>query len=411
MLDRGRPAGRGRRVAGRHRSGDGRRGRCGRRPPSPGSSSAGSGKTPSRRRARWWPAPSAAPMPRSAEAWQFICGPAATVPGEELLAGGDMEQIRPTGPAGLATLRPAPGRDPDGGRGDPLAARLGPGLPAAGRRTGRRRGAAGGRGDAAGLDHHAAAGRPGRQADRDLGPGLGAQADHRQRRRAAGVRFARRTGAWPNGWARAATGGGWCSTGSCRPKPRASRWWSPSHSQGSGEARIDDVSVTHARARSRPARGTPAALVSTPRGQPGAAGFPSPADLLGRAAASAAPALPPAASPASPGAHHAPHPHRPPGPARTSAGRNSFPSRLGQRTAPGTRRRHDRPLQAGPRRSGPTIQLAGPAHAGSATPRAATGPSFSRRLADSAQCHRGRAGPEHRARGSWPRRGRTVPVR
>jgi hypothetical protein len=46
---------------------------------------------------------------------------------------------------------------------------------------------------------------------------------------------------------------------------------------GLGEARIDDVSVTPLE---RSLDGTPATLVSTPRGQPGVTGFPSPADLL-----------------------------------------------------------------------------------------------------------------------------------
>ena len=61
---------------------------------------------------------------------------------------------------------------------------------------------------------------------------------------------------------------------------------------GLGEARIDEVSVT---TLERSTGGTPAALVSTPRGQPGAAGFPSPADLMQAAPLPAAePALPPA---------------------------------------------------------------------------------------------------------------------
>jgi transposase len=69
---------------------------------------------------------------------------------------------------------------------------------------------------------------------------------------------------------------------------------------GLGEARIDDVSV---RTLERPlpgtpAGGTPATLVSTPR-QPG--GFPSPAELLGPAAPPA-PQAPPPAAPTSPAA-------------------------------------------------------------------------------------------------------------
>lgn len=64
---------------------------------------------------------------------------------------------------------------------------------------------------------------------------------------------------------------------------------------GLGEARIDDVSVT---TLERSAGGTPAALVSTPRGQPGRAGFPSPVDLLEpNPLAGSPPAAPPAAAP------------------------------------------------------------------------------------------------------------------
>ena len=63
---------------------------------------------------------------------------------------------------------------------------------------------------------------------------------------------------------------------------------------GLGEARIDDVSVTPLE---RVSGGTPAALVSTPRGQPAGAGFPSPADLLRAAPLPAAqPAPPPPAA-------------------------------------------------------------------------------------------------------------------
>ena len=66
---------------------------------------------------------------------------------------------------------------------------------------------------------------------------------------------------------------------------------------GLGEARIDDVSVrVLERGGAAPAPGVPATLVSTPRPDGGAGGFPSPADLLGPPARGPQPL--PAADPA-----------------------------------------------------------------------------------------------------------------
>lgn len=72
---------------------------------------------------------------------------------------------------------------------------------------------------------------------------------------------------------------------------------------GLGEARIDDVAVT---ILERSAGGTPAALVSAPRGQPGGQGFPSPSDLLqptplAGSPGATAPPPPPASAAAWPG--------------------------------------------------------------------------------------------------------------